>query len=160
MDRRQFIFALIAGAAGMACAAQAGATSRDMTAFVRDIYAQAVDAHAAGMPMSDEAVEAVFSRKTRALMHAPGLDQLPSGPSRHVLFGSVPPGAEVKLGKVAPAFGGAGDLPLVRVDLVIRGNKRQVRVRPVREDGGWRIADIGYGSGSGLVAGYRGITAR
>jgi hypothetical protein len=59
-----------------------------------------------------------------------------------------------------PAEGGTGGLKLVRVDLVVRGEKRQIIVRPVREGGLWKIADISYDHGDSLLTYYRRITGR
>jgi hypothetical protein len=167
MDRRQFISALLAASAGMACAAHAGTASRDMVTFVRELYTRQVAARTANTPMSSAEFDALFSRNVRALMHAPVVrpDKVADGPILNALFGwGVLPGLEVKLDKVAPAFDGTGAATLVRVDVDIpdRGGKRQILVRPVYEDGAWRIADITYGSDSGLgvVAYYRRITRR
>jgi len=163
MDRRQFISALLATSAGMACAAHAHETSRDMVTFVRGLYTRHVDMHAADAPLSTAAFEALFSRDVVALMRAPKVNahKEPDGPILNAFFGwGVLPTLPVTLDKVAPAADATGSLSLVRVDVVFRGEKRQILVRPVREDGAWRIADISYGSGPGLVAYYRRITGR
>ena len=147
----------------MACGAHAATTSRDMVTFVRDLYTSQIAAQANDARVSDAAFDAVFSRNLRALMRAPkvNMDRTPDGPMLNVFFGwGVPPKLELKLDKVAPAHDATGASRLVRVEATVRGEKRQILVRPVREDGAWRIADINYGSGAGLVSHYRRITGR
>ncbi len=103
-----------------------------------------------------------FARDLRALVQAPrpGLAREPTGPILHAFFGwGVLLGKPVRLDKVMPAFGGTGGLKLVRADLVVHGARRQILVRPVREDGLWKIVDISYDHGESLVAYYRRITA-
>jgi len=163
MDRRQFISALLAASAGMACAAHASTTSRDMVTFVRELYTAQAAAQIADAHQSSAEFDALFSRKVRALMSAPKVhpDKRLDGPILNVFFGwGVLPKLPVTLDNVAPAADATGSLALVRVDMTFRGEKRQILVRPVREGGTWRIADISYGSGPGLVAYYRRITGR
>ena len=163
MDRRQFISALLVASAGMACAAHASTTSRDMVTFVREVYTKQVDMRAADTPMSTAAFEALFSRDVVALMHASKVNAHKEleGPILNAFFGwGILPKLPATLDKVAPAADATGSLALVRVDMTFRGERRQILVRPVREGGTWRIADISYGSGPGLVAYYRRITGR
>ena len=68
------------------------------------------------------------------------------------------PRQPVVLYDVMSAYGGTGGLVLVRVGLLVRGEPRQILVRPVREDGLWKIADIYYGNTERLLDYYRRIT--
>jgi hypothetical protein len=163
MDRRQFISALLAASAGMACAAHGSTTSRDMITFVRELYTAQAAAQIADTHPGSAEFDALFSRNMRALMNAPKVrpDERLDGAILNVFFGwGVLPKIPVTLDNVAPAADATGSPALVRVDIMVRGEKRRILVRPVREDGAWRIADISYGSGPGLVAYYRRITAR
>ena len=166
MDRRQFISVLVgAASAGAARTAHAENAPGDIeyVAFVRDLYTRQVEMRKSDTHMSDAEFYPLFSREVRTLMQAPKADagKEPDGPILNTFFGwGVLPRLEVTLDAVAPAFGGAGRVPLVRVDIVFRGEKRQIMVRPVWEDDAWRIADIAYGSGPGLVAYLRRITGR
>jgi hypothetical protein len=156
--RRQAVCLLLAAA--LPAAARAG-DDLDMVGFVRRLYAEQVRQHASDERMSEQAFYALFARDLRALMQAPrpGLAREPAGPILHAFFGwGVLPHVPVSLVDVMPAFGGTGGLKLVRVDLTVRGAPRQILVRPVREDGLWKIADISYGNGESLAAYYRRIT--
>jgi len=158
--RRQAIWMLLAITAPL-CAARA--EDLDMVEFVRALYARQVAMHASDERMSEEAFHALFSAELRALMEAPhpGLAREPIGPILNAFFGwGVLPHVPVTVAAVMPAFGGTGGLYLVRVDLLVRGEGRQILVRPVREKGLWKIADITYASGEGLLAYYRRITRR
>ena len=133
-----------------------------MVGFVRELYTEQVRQHASDERMSEQAFYALFARELSALMRAPrpGLAREPSGRLLHAFFGwGVLPHVPVTVAAVMPAFGGTGGLKLVRVDLTVRGAPRQILVRPVREDGLWKIADISYGNGESLAAYYRRITA-
>jgi len=156
--RRQAIGLLLAAALPAAAWAD-----EDMVEFVRRLYAREVEMHNARTPPANDEFYALFARDLRALMQAPrpGLAREPSGPLLHAFFGwGVLPGQPVRLDKVTSAFGGTGGLKLVRVDLVVRGVPRQILVRPAREHGLWKIADISYDNGEALAAYYRRITAR
>lgn len=133
-----------------------------MVGFVRNLYVEQVRQHASDERMSEQAFYALFSRELSALMQRPrpGLAREPAGPILHAFFGwGVLPHVPVSLLDVMPALGGTGALKLVRVDLTVRGAKRQILVRPVREDGLWKISDISYDNGESLAANYRRITA-
>ncbi len=132
-----------------------------MVAFVRALYVQQIKMHADDERMSEEAFYALFSDELRALMQAPhpGLAREPIGRILNVFFGwGVLPHQPVVLYAVMPAFGGTGGLYLVLVDLMVRGEPRQILVRPVRENGLWKIADISYQDGESLLDYYRRIT--
>jgi hypothetical protein len=161
-DRRQIVFALFAvvlvasGGLSYARAHDAG-----MVEFVRDLYAREIDLHNARAPVSAEAFFALFARDLRTLMQAPRpyAGREPIGRILHAFFGwGVLPGQPVKLVQVAD--GGIHGVKLVRVDLVVHGEKRQIVVRPAREDGLWKIADISYDNGETLRTYYRRITGR
>jgi hypothetical protein len=155
--RRQAMWLLLAAALPAAARAD-----EDMVEFVRRIYAREIELHNARTPPANEEFYALFARDLRALMQAPrpGLAREPTGRLLHAFFGwGLLPGQPVRLDKVTPASGGTGGLKLVRVDLVVRAAPRQILVRPVREDGLWKIADISYGNGESLAAYYRRITA-
>ena len=139
----------------------AHAEDLDMVEFVRTLYARQVKMHADDERMSEEAFYALFSSELRALMKTPrpGLAREPIGPILNAFFGwGVLPHVPVAVAAVMPAFGGTGGLFLVRVDLLVRGEPRQLIVRPVREDGLWKIADISYGNNESLLAYYQRIT--
>jgi hypothetical protein len=162
LDRRQIVCALFAAVLAAGGSSLARAQDSGMVEFVRDLYGREIEQHIARAPTSAEAFFALFARDLRALMQAPrpGLAREPAGPILHAFFGwGVLPHVPVSLVDVMPAFGGTGGLKLVRVDLTVRGAPRQILVRPVREDGLWKIADISYGNGESLAAYYRRITA-
>ena len=132
-----------------------------MVGFVRELYTEQVRQHASDERMSEQAFYALFARELSALMRAPrpGLAREPSGRLLHAFFGwGVLPHVPVTVAAVMPAFGGTGGLYLVRIDLLVRGEPRQIIVRPVREDGLWKIADVTYGNNEGLLAYYQRIT--
>jgi hypothetical protein len=52
---------------------------------------------------------------------------------------------------------GCRQLPPCRL-LVVRGEGRRIIVRPVSENGLWKIADITYGLGESLLDYYQRIT--
>ncbi len=134
-----------------------------MVDFVRDLYVQQVALHAVGKPMGEAEFFALFARELRALMKAPrpNLAREPIGRILNAFFGwGVLPGQTVELGRVMPAFGGTGGLYEVIVELVVRGEARQIVVRPVLEEGLWKVADISYGNGESLSTYYRRITGR
>ena len=134
-----------------------------MVEFVRDLYTGEIELHLSRAPVSPEAFFAPFASDLRALMQAPrpNAGRGPIGRILHAFFGwGVLPGQPVKLVQVVPAFGGAGSLTLVRVDLDHHGATHQIIVRPVRENGLWKIADISYDSGEDLRTYYRRITGR
>jgi hypothetical protein len=125
-----------------------------MVEFVRDLYVQQVALHVVGKPVGEAEFFALFSRELRALMKVvrPNPTREPIGRLLNAFFGwGVLPGQTVELGRVMPAFGGTGGLYEVIVELVVRGEARQILVRPVREDGLWKIADISYGNGESLL---------
>jgi ribosomal protein S28E/S33 len=160
LSRRQFVCALVAVAMpmGVARAQQGG-----MVEYVRDLYVREIEMHLSRKPSSAEAFSALFARDLRALMQAPrpGLAHEPIGRILHAFFGwGVLPGQPVKLVQVIPALGGTGGLTLVRVDLEHHGATHQIIVRPVREDGLWKIADVSYDNGEDLRTYYRRITGR
>jgi hypothetical protein len=162
-DRRQFIFAMIAAALPVGAAQRVNATGIPMVEFVRDLYVQQVALHAVGKPLGEAEFFALFSRELRALMHAPrpNLAREPIGRILNAFFGwGVLPGQTVELGRVIPAFGGTGGLFEVIVELTIRGEERRVVVRPVRQEGLWKIADISYGHNESLLTYYQHITGR
>ena len=158
LNRRQAVCALLAAAVPLG-----GARAGDfaMVEFVRKLYVEQVRMHADDEHMTEEAFYALFSGELRALMQAPhpGLAREPIGRILNVFFGwGVLPRQPVVLYDVMPAFGGTGGLYLVRVDLLVRGEGRQILVRPVREDGLWKISDIYYGNNERLLDYYRRIT--
>jgi hypothetical protein len=105
----------------------------------------------------------LFTRDLRALMQAsrPNAGREPIGRILHAIFGwGMLPSQPVKLVRVVPAYGGTGGLTLVRVDLEHHGVTDQIIVRPVRENGLWKIADISYDSGENLRDYYRRISGR
>jgi len=129
--------------------------------FVRELYENQVRQHADRTEPDNAAFYSLFTRETRELMQAPRTNpgKEPIGKILHAFFGfGVLPGTDVRLARVMPAFGGTGGLFLVRVDLIVHGDPRQILVRPVREDGVWRVADIFYGGNESLAGYYRGIT--
>ena len=131
-----------------------------MVEFVRKLYARQVALHAGKAPASGDAFYGLFARELRTLIQAPrpGAAREPIGRILNAFFGwGILPGQPVQLDQVMPADGG---LKAVRVDLVVRGEKRQLIVRPVREDGLWKIADISYDHGDSLLDHYRRITGR
>src|SRR5258708_27251940 len=139
LSRRQFVCALLA--AGLPLSA-ARARGIPMVEFVRDLYVQQVALHAVRKPIGEAEFFALFSHELRALMQAPrpGLAREPIGRILNAFFGwGVLPGQTVELDQVMPAFGGTGGLYLVRVDLVVRGEGRQILVGPVLENGLWKI---------------------
>jgi hypothetical protein len=159
-NRRQVVCALVAAAmpAGVVRAQDTG-----MVEFVRDLYVREIELHLSRAPVSAEAFFALFARDLRALMQAPRPNAAaePIGRILHAFFGwGVLPGQPVKLIRVMPAYGGTGGLTLVRVDLEHYGETHQIIVRPVRENGLWKIADISYDSGEDLRTYYRRITGR
>ena len=158
LSRRRIVFALLAAAAPLGAAQ---AEDIGMVEFVRALYVRQVKMHADDEHMSEEAFYALFSGELRALMQAPrpSLAREPVGRILNAFFGwGVLPHQPVVLHDVMPAYGGTGGLYLVRVDLLVRGEGRQIIVRPVRENGLWRIADISYQNGESLLDYYRRIT--
>jgi hypothetical protein len=156
LNRRQAVCALLAAAAPLRFA-----RAEDMVEFVRALYVRQVKMRTDDERMSEEAFYALFSSELRALMQAPrpGLAREPIGRILNAFFGwGVLPHQPVVLNDVMPAYGGTGGLYLVRVDLMVRGEPRQIVVRPVRENGLWKIADISYQNGESLLDYYRRIT--
>jgi ribosomal protein S28E/S33 len=160
LSRRQVICAFVAVTMpiGVARAQGGGAVE-----FVRDLYVREIEMHLSRKPGSAEAFFALFARDLRVLMQSPRphVGREPIGRILHAFFGwGVLPGQPVKLIQVIPAPGGNGGLTLVRVDLEHHGATHQIIVRPVREDGLWKIADVSYDSGEDLRTYYRRITGR
>ena len=158
LSRRQAVCALAA-----AIIPVRGALADDIgvVEFVRALYARQIKMHTADERMSEAAFYALFASDLRRLMQAPrpGLAREPIGPILNAFFGwGVLPHQPVALATVTPGFGGTGGLSLVRVDLVVGGEPRQIMVRPVRENGLWKIADISYQNGESLLGYYRRIT--
>ena len=156
--RRQAICALLVLAVSLGTAR---ADDIDMVEFVRKLYTDEVRMHANDEHASEEAYYALLTRELRMLMQGPlpGRAREPIGRIFHTFFGwGVLPRVPVTLAAVMPAYGGTGGLYLVRVDLLVRDEPRQLIVRPVREDGLWKIADITYGNNEGLLAYYRRIS--
>ncbi len=134
-----------------------------MVEFVRNLYVREIEMHLSRKSSSAAAFYALFARDLRTLMQAPrpNVGREPIGHILHAFFGwGVLPGQPVKLVQVVPALGGTGGLTLVRVDLDHHGATHQIIVRPVRENGLWKIADISYDSGEDLRTYYRRITGR
>jgi len=132
------------------------ARAEDGVAFVRDLYARQVALHNARGRMAEADFLPLFARTLRTLMQAPrpGLAHAPAGPILNAFFGwGILPGQPVTLQWVRAAAGGA-----VAVEIVARGEPRQITLRLVREQGLWKIADISYGHGESLLAYYRRIT--
>ena len=126
--------------------------------IVSDLYLREIEMHNSGAPTSAAAFFALFAEDLRELMQAPRpyAGREPIGHILHAFFGwGILPGRQVKFVQAVAADGG-----LVRVDLEARGGARQIMVRPVRENGLWKIADISYESGDSLRAYYRRITGR
>jgi hypothetical protein len=164
LNRRQVVCALFAAALAAGAVRPVRAQDGgDMVEFVRKLYVRQVALHAGKAPARGDAFYSLFARDLRALMQAPrpGAAREPIGRILNAFFGwGVLPGQPVQLDRVMPADGGAGSLKAVQVDLVVRGEKRQIIVRPVREDGLWKIADISYDHGDSLLAYYQRITGR
>ena len=163
LDRRQTVIALLAAVLTASGPGPARAQDSAMIEFVRDLYAREIAMHLARTPDSAEAFFALFARDLRALLQAPRpyAGREPIGRILHAFFGwGVLPGQPVKLLRVVAAEGGTGGRTLVRVDLEHHGATHRIIVRPVREDGLWKIADISYDSGEDLRTYYRRITGR
>ena len=129
-----------------------------MVTYVRDLYLREIELHNSRAPVSNQAFFALFARDLRELMQAPRpyAGREPIGHILHAFFGwGILPGRQVKFVQAVAADGG-----LVRVDLEAPGGARQIMVRPVRENGLWKIADISYDSGEDLRTYYRRITGR
>ena len=155
LNRRQALCALLAAAVPLHIVQ---ADDIGMVEFVRALYVQQVRMHTDDERMSEQVFYALFASELRTLMQAPrpGLAREPIGRILNAFFGwGVLPHQPVVLYAVMPAFGGTGGLYLVRVDLMVRGEPRQVIVRPVRENGLWKIADISYQNGESLLDYYR-----
>jgi hypothetical protein len=130
-----------------------------MVAFVRDLYVREIERHSTRAPISEAAFLGLFSGDLRALMQAPRHDGDPAGRILHDFFGwGVLPGHPVNLVQVVAVD--AGGLNLVRVELVARGETRQIIVRLAREDHLWKIADISYEDGESLRAYFQRVTRR
>lgn len=157
MSRRQFLAASItASLAAIALTKASRVVRADDSAmtFVRDLYTREIARHLQRAPVNGDTFTANFAAPLRRLMAAPreASANEPLG-IVHAFFGpGVLPGTDIKLAGVASA----GDA--INVALVYRGEPRSVTVRPVREDGEWRIADVTYASGESLLTRYRRLT--
>lgn len=161
MNRRELMSAAIAAAASACIVAPtfaAGASAA--TAFLRGVYEREIVRHNRRLPPDNDGFYALFTREMRELMHAPrrpdpnALD----GPILHALFGSgALPGREVVLDSITTVREDAGTAT-VNVALAVLGNRRNVVVAMMRQDGAWRISDIDYGNGETLRARYKRAT--
>jgi len=147
--------ALALFAAGKPGAARA--QNADMVEFIRDLYVQEIERHTARAPISDAEFFARFTADLRALMQAPRHRAGPAGPILDDFFGwGVLPGEPIKLMQVVPVSARG----LVRVELLIRGETRQIVVHLASEDGLWKIVDISYDQGDSLRTYFQRITSR
>jgi hypothetical protein len=136
-------------------AGPAAAQPESALIFVRDFYAREIRRHAAGEGSSEPDFLAVFTVDAQRLWRAAQANRNrtsePLGHILHVFFGQgALPGREIKLGAVTASGRNA-----VSVALTIQGNPRTLVVHTAREGGGWKIADIDYGSGESFVAYFR-----
>jgi hypothetical protein len=165
MDRRQFVFGIVAAAAlsGLSRDGHAECGETTSNEFVGELYQKQARLHAANTPLTADEFHALFSSDLRKLMQAPRRYQnnMPVGPLLNAFFGwGVLPRTEIKVGKVALVSGNYEGPATVGVDLNYRGESRKILVHAVRENEVWLVANIIYDSGKSLVSHYRGITAR
>jgi hypothetical protein len=158
MTRRKFVTGMAAALAWAlpASVAPAQDVEPDAVTFVRGLYQSEISRDARGETMSNAELQALFTRDVRRLLQSPIRPQpnaMMIGRGVHAFYGpGMLPGREVRLRNVALVRGTS-----VAVDLTVHGVARHIVVRAVREDGAWRIADIGYGQGESYVAFQRGI---
>jgi hypothetical protein len=151
------LFTLVLAALGEPSPARA--QDAGMVDFVRDLYVREIERHNTRSPMSDAAFFAPFTSDLRVLFQAPRHDSEPAGPILDDFFGwGVLPGHPVQLVEVARVKNRG--LNLVRVDLVVRGETRQIIVHLARENDLWRIENISYDYGESLRAYLQRITGR
>lgn len=165
MDRRQFIFSIVATTALSAGARDGHAECGEPTAveFVEGLYAKQARLHAANTPLTADEFHALFASDLRKLMQAPRRYQkdAPIGPLLNAFFGwGVLPGTEIKVGRITLVSGNYEGPATVGVDLNYRGESRRILVHALRENEVWLVANIIYDNGKSLVSHYRGITAR
>jgi hypothetical protein len=165
MDRRHFIFALTSIAATLAAARPLHAECGELSSieFVEVTWEKQARLHKEKTPPGDEAFYALFSSEMQKLMRAPRSmpANAPVGPLLNAFFGyGVLPGAEVEIGKIAPAWGKETGPATVRVAIKHRGERSNILVHVIRENDDWRIANIIYDSGKSLINHYRAMTAR
>lgn len=165
MNRRQFVFGIVATTALSAGAQNGHAECGELTSneFVRELYEKQARLHAANTPLTADEFHALFASDLRKLMQAPRRTQnnQPVGPLLNAFFGwGVLPGTEIKVEKLALVSGNYEGPATVGVDLNYRGESRRILVHAVRENEVWLVANIIYDNGKSLVSHYRGITAR
>lgn len=165
MDRRQFVFGIVATAALSAGARDGRAECGELTSneFVGELYEKQARLHAANTPLAADEFHALFASDLRKLMQAPRRypKDTPIGPLLNAFFGwGVLPGTEIKVEKLALVSGNHEGPATVGVELNYRGESRKILVHAVRENEVWLVANIIYDNGKSLISHYRGITAR
>ena len=121
------------------------ATLNSAAVFLHDVYEREIERHNKRMPADNDAFYALFSREMRELMQAPRLPnpREPIGPILHALFGrGVLPGTEVIFGGVRTTRSDDG-IAMLDVTLTVRGEVRELTVILLRQEGAWRIHQIG-----------------
>lgn len=163
MNRRNLIFAVITAAVSASIAVRSVASNADSAAvFVHDVYEREIERHNKRVPADNDAFYALFSREMRELMQAPRLPnpREPLGPILHALFGrGVLPGTKVIFGGVQTTRSEDG-IATLDVTLTVRGEVRELTVILLRQEGAWRIHQVGYGGSDTLAGHYNRITGR
>jgi hypothetical protein len=137
-----------------------GADSPSM--FLHDVYTRETERHNKHLPPDNDAFYALFSHEMRELMQAPRLPnpREPAGPILHALFGrGVLPGTQVILGGVQTVRN-EDSIAMAEVSMTVRGSIRELTVILLRQDGAWRIHQIGYGGRDTLTGHYQNITGQ
>jgi hypothetical protein len=159
MTRREFMLAAVAAIAATSADALDRGTA---AAFVRAAYEREIAGYNARKPPDNGAFRALFTREMRRLMDAPRVANvnLPDGPIMHALFGAgALPGRTVALRGITTVRENAATAA-VKISLSVLDNPRDVVAVLLRQDGVWRIDDLGYATGETLAARYRRFTAR
>ncbi len=163
MNRRDLVFAVITAAVSAGIAVRTVASNADSAAvFLHDVYTRETERHNKRLSPDNDAFHALFSREMRELMQAPRLPnpREPVGPILHALFGrGVLPGTEVIFGGVRTTRSDDG-IAMLDVTLTVRGDVRELTVMLLRQEGAWRIHQIGYGGPDTLAGHYNRITGR
>jgi hypothetical protein len=163
MNRRQLLFAVISSAVTAGLTVHSVARYADsVPVFLHDLYTRETELHNKRLPPDNDAFYALFSHEMRELMQAPRVPnpREPVGPILHALFGrGVLPGTQVILSGVRTVRD-EDSIAMAEVSLTVRGRIRELTVILLRQDGAWRIHQIGYGGPDTLAGHYQNITGQ
>lgn len=123
--------------------------------WVRSLYERTVAATRERRPLSIGELRVALAEDLLALIEAPPVPtDDPDGPVLDVFLGwGVLPGTSVTLTGVHQLS--AASAPIVRVDLLVRGEAHSLNLNLAREGDGFRISDIVYDRGRPLRAHLR-----